>query len=165
MKPLAVLLLTFGLALAATWLWRGQPGWLLAGNVALAVMLVFTGVAHFPYVAGMVQMLPAWLPGRRAWVLGTGVLEVALGLGLLAPATRGLAAGATIIFLVLIFPANVLSAFRHLNYQTGTLDGPGPRYLWAALPLVSGAAASASAIYRLGLVLRAAPGGVAGATL
>lgn len=135
MKPLAVLLFTFALALAATWLWWGQPGWLLAGNVALGVMLVFTGVAHFPYLAGMLQMLPAWLPARRAWVLGTGVVEVVLGLGLLWPTTRPLAAGTTIVFLLLIFPANIIAAFKGLNYQTGTLDGPGPRYLLFRGPL------------------------------
>lgn len=135
MKPLLVLLGTFALALGATWLWQGQPGWALAGNVALGVMLVFTGIAHFPYLKGMMQMLPDWMPARQAWVLGTGVLEVALGLGLLWPATRPPAAWATIVFLLLIFPANVVAAFKHLNYQTGTLNGPGPLYLLFRGPL------------------------------
>ena len=135
MKPLLVLLGAFAMVLGGTWLLAGHPRAALAGNAAMAVMLVFTGVAHVPYATGMVQMLPDWLPARRAWVLGTGVLEVLLGLGLLWPATRVPAAGAIIVFLVLILPANVISARKHLNYQTGTLDGPGPRYLWFRVPL------------------------------
>ncbi len=35
----------------------------------------------------------------------------------------------------MILPANVRSAQRHLNYQTGNYDGPGPRYLWFRVPL------------------------------
>jgi uncharacterized membrane protein len=135
MKPLLVLLVAFGLALAATKLLGGQVNYLLAGNVAMAVMLFFTGVAHIPYVRGMAQMLPAWLPAKNAWVYGTGLLEVAGGVGLLLPALRPLAATCLLVFFVLILPANIISARKHLDYQRGTLTGPGPGYLWFRVPL------------------------------
>lgn len=135
MKPLVVLLTTFCLALAATYLLAGWPDYRLAGNVAMAVMLIFTGIAHVPYVRGMAQMLPAWLPAKNAWVYGTGLLEVAGGVGLLLPALRPLAAGCLLVFFVLIFPANIISASKHLDYQRGTLTGPGLGYLWFRVPL------------------------------
>lgn len=135
MKPLIVLLVTFGLALAATRLLAGQVDYLLAGNVAMAIMLIFTGIAHVPYVRGMAQMLPAWLPAKNAWVYGTGLLEVAGGVGLLLPAVRPLAATCLLVFFVLIFPGNVISARKHLDYQRGTLTGPGLGYLWFRVPL------------------------------
>jgi|GEM_PF-6934486 len=31
---------------------------------------------------------------------------------------------------MLIFPANVISTFHHLDYQRGTRTGPGPAYRW-----------------------------------
>ncbi|RZK62634.1 MAG: hypothetical protein EOO59_02030 [Hymenobacter sp.] len=135
MKPLIVLLAAFCLALAATRLFAGQVDYLLAGNVAMAVMLIFTGIAHVPYVRGMAQMLPAWLPAKHAWIYGTGLLEVAGGVGLLLPAVRPLAATCLLVFFVLIFPGNVISARKHLDYQRGTLTGPGLGYLWFRVPL------------------------------
>ncbi len=135
MKPLLVLLLTFGLALLGTRLLAGHADLVLAGNLAMAVMLIFTGIAHVPYVHGMTQMLPAWLPAKKAWIYGTGLLEVVAGVGLMIPALRPATAVCLLVFFVLIFPGNVISARKHLDYQRGTLTGPGPAYLWFRAPL------------------------------
>ncbi|GGG47610.1 DoxX family protein [Hymenobacter glacieicola] len=135
MKPLFVLLVVFGLLLAGTYFLQGAPNYLLAGNGALAAMLLFTGAAHFAFTQGMMLMLPAFLPAKQAWVYATGVLELAAAVGLLFPSLRGITAGCLLVFFLLILPANILAARRNLNYQTGTLDGPGPRYLWFRVPL------------------------------
>lgn len=135
MKPLIVLLVVFLVALAASYLLSGHANYLLSGNVAMAAMLLFTAIGHFAFVAGMAQMLPAWLPAKNAWVYATGGLELAAAVGLLLPAIRPLAAVCLLVFFVLILPGNIIAARRHLNYQTGSLDGPGPRYLWFRVPL------------------------------
>jgi uncharacterized membrane protein len=135
MKPLLVLAVTFGVALAATYFLGQHPDYRLSGLIAMATMLVFTGVAHFPFRAGMAQMLPAWLPAKNAWVLGTGLLEIAAAVGLLLPALRPLTAGCLLVFFALILPANIRAAQLHLDYQRGTPDGPGLRYLWFRVPL------------------------------
>ena len=135
MKPLLVLLCVFGLLLLATYLLAGGPDYLLAGNGAMAAMLLFTGVGHFAFTNGMAQMLPKFMPARKAWVVATGVLEIAAAIGLMLAATRPLTAWLLIVFFVLILPANILAALRRLNYQTGSFDGPGPRYLWFRVPL------------------------------
>ena len=135
MKPLFVLLAVFGLLLLGTFLWAGSPNYLLAGNGAMAAMLLFTGAGHFALTQGMMQMLPAFLPAKKAWVLATGVLEILAAVGLLIPTFRTETAWLLIAFFVLILPANILAALRRINYQTGTSDGPGPRYLWFRVPL------------------------------
>ena len=135
MKPLFVLLGTFLLTLAATRLLGGTANLVLAGNVALAVMLLFTGAAHFTFTQGMMQMLPSWLPARKAWVYFTGIIELAAAVGLLIPSLRVLVAWPLIAFFILILPANILAALHHVDYQKGTHDGPGPRYLWFRVPL------------------------------
>lgn len=135
MKPLLVLLAAFLLTLAATYILGGRANYLLAGNGAMAAMLLFTAVGHFAFASGMAQMLPAWLPGKRAWVYATGVLELAAAVGLLLPAVRPLAAGSLLVFFAMILPGNIIAARKHLNYQTGQLDGPGLSYLWFRVPL------------------------------
>jgi uncharacterized membrane protein len=135
MKPLFVLLGVFGLLAAGTYFWQGHVNYVLAGNGAMAAMLLFTGIAHFAFTEGMMGMLPAFLPAKMAWVLATGVLEIAAAVGLLIPSLRWNTGWLLIAFFVLILPGNILAARRHLNYQTGTLDGPGLRYLWFRIPL------------------------------
>ncbi|WP_202910416.1 DoxX family protein [Hymenobacter sediminis] len=88
MKPLIVLLAVFGLLAAGTYFVQGTPNYLLAGNGAMAAMLLFTGAAHFAFTQGMMRMLPDWLPAKKAWVYATGVLELAAAVGLLIPGVR-----------------------------------------------------------------------------
>ncbi|HEX8329689.1 MAG TPA: DoxX family protein [Hymenobacter sp.] len=135
MKPLVVLLVAFALIGGGTWLLAGQPNFRWAGNGAMVVMLLFTAVGHFAFTPGMMQMLPEWLPFRRGWVYLTGVLELAAAAGLLWPAARPSTAWALLAFFAAILPANVHAARIGLDYQTGQLTGPGPRYLWFRVPL------------------------------
>ena len=135
MKPLVVLLGVFALLAGGTYVLHGTANYVLAGNGAMAAMLVFTGVAHFAFTKGMMQMLPDFLPAKKAWILATGVIEIAAAAGLLIPALRPLTAWLLMAFFVLILPGNIIAARRHLNYQTGAFDGPGLRYLWFRIPL------------------------------
>lgn len=135
MKPLFVLLAAFGLILGVTYLLKGQAAYSTAGNGAMAAMLLFTGAAHFAFTQGMTQMLPAWLPFRRGWVYGTGVLEMAAAAGLLWPAARPFTAWALLAFFVAVLPANIHAARLQLDYQRGDTTGPGLRYLWVRVPL------------------------------
>jgi uncharacterized membrane protein len=135
MKPLFVLLTAFALILGATYLIDGRANYLLAGNGAMAAMLLFTSLGHFAFAQGMMLMLPEWLPFRRGWVYLTGVLEMGAAAGLLWPAVRPFAAWGLLAFLVAVLPANIHAARTHLDYQRGQPTGPGPRYLWFRVPL------------------------------
>ena len=81
---------------------------------ALAAMFLFTASAHF--VAGtredLVAMVPRAFPNPELLVSLTGVLEVLGAVGLLIPATRGLAGLCLVLLLVALLPANVSAARR-----------------------------------------------------
>jgi uncharacterized membrane protein len=134
MKPLIVLLLVFGISLAVTKL-INDYNIRLSAQIAIAVMMVFTSIGHFIYTRGMAMMLPSFIPFKKEIVYITGVLEIASAAGLLIPATRTITAWLLIIFFIVLTPANINAAIKHLNMEKGTYDGSGPKYLWFRIPL------------------------------
>src|SRR3954447_8264965 len=109
MIPLAVMLVAW----AAAWL-AGSPHALRYG---LAAMFLFTTISHFApgTRADLIRMVPPAFPQPAVLVTLTGVLELAGAAGLLIAPLAPLAAYALIALLVLMFPANVLAARRHLT--------------------------------------------------
>ncbi|MBU2662910.1 DoxX family protein [Actinoplanes bogorensis] len=91
-------------------------GWWPALRVGLALMFVLTGLAHFGLGRreGLIAMVPPSLPNPALLVTVTGVLELAGAAGLLLPATARLAAACLALLMLLMFPANVSAARRHL---------------------------------------------------
>ncbi|MER5377038.1 hypothetical protein [Streptomyces sp. NPDC002553] len=77
----------------------------------LAGLLATAGIAHLAVPRPYDATIPRALPGPpRAWTYGSGVAELALAAGLVAPRTRKAAALATAAFFVGVFPANVKMA-------------------------------------------------------
>jgi len=132
MAPLLTLLVTF--AVARTWLGTRRhthPG-TRAARIALAAMLVLTGVAHFVSTDAMVQMVPPFLPFPVLIVHATGVAELVAAALLLWRIDRpnpwlGWALAA---FFAALLPANIYSAVT----ESG-LGGHGATYLWFRVPL------------------------------
>lgn len=135
MKPLFVLLTTFVVAIGAIKLLYNQYDFPLSARIAMSVMLVFTAIAHFAFAKGMAMMIPDFIPFKSAMVMLTGLIEIAAAIGLLIPGLRVLTGWLLIIFFILILPANIQSAIKHIDYQKGTLDGNGMNYLWFRVPL------------------------------
>ena len=123
---------TFGVVLAVERV-RGRTDGAVAraGKIALAVLFLMTGAAHFVVTEPMAQMVPPPIPAVPA-VLATGVLEILGAIGLLVPRTSKLAAWCLFIFLFAVFPANIYAAVN----STG-LGGhvTGPSYLLTRGPL------------------------------
>lgn len=135
MKPLLVLLVTF---VVATLIIRFSTGAFelgFAGRIAMSVMLVFTALGHFRFAKGMSRMLPRWFPAKRATVFVTGLIELAAAVGLHIASLQQLTGWLLILFFILILPANIYAAVKHLNYETSELTGPGPHYLWFRIPM------------------------------
>jgi uncharacterized membrane protein len=85
--------------------------WPAATRAGLAVMLLFTGTAHFNSMRhDLARMVPPAIPHAMAVIYFTGVCEIAGGIGLLIPATRLAAAIALIVFFVAVLPANIRAA-------------------------------------------------------
>jgi uncharacterized membrane protein len=134
MKPLIVLFIAFGISIVVTAI-TDMYNIRLSAQIAMAVMMVFTSIGHFIYTRGMAMMLPSFIPFKKEIVYITGVLEIASAAGLLIPATRTITAWLLIIFFIVLTPANINAAIKHLNMEKGTYDGSGPRYLWFRMPL------------------------------
>ncbi|MCJ8210511.1 hypothetical protein MUY27_12405 [Mucilaginibacter sp. RS28] len=135
MKPLIVLISVFVLALLVLRIGFGDCNLALAARIAMAAMLVFTAIGHFSFGKGMAMMLPASVPFRTTIVYITGVIEIAAAIGLVIPGFTTLTGWLLIVFFILILPANISAAIRGIDYQKGTSDGPGLRYLWFRVPL------------------------------
>jgi uncharacterized membrane protein len=69
-------------------------------------------------------MMPPYLPAHVALIYLSGLAEMILGLAVLVPATRTLAAWGIIVLLVAIFPANVHIALHDVPVF-GAKDGAG----------------------------------------
>ena len=81
-----------------------------AARILLGTAMVGAGIAHLTTQrAEFTAQVPEWFPvGDDATVLGSGVVEVALGAGLVAlPRHRRLFGGLLAAFFVVVFPGNV----------------------------------------------------------
>lgn len=135
MKPLIVLLAVFVVSLLTTKFVRGNFEFALSGRIAMSVMLLFTAIGHFVFTKGMSMMLPDFIPYKTEVVYLTGIIEIAGAIGLFIPNFRILTAWLLIAFFILILPANIYAALKHIDYQKGTFDGNGLTYLWFRVPL------------------------------
>jgi uncharacterized membrane protein len=96
---------------------------LLGGFMALA------GVSHFTAVDSFAAQVPPWMPFPEAVIYISGVIEIALALGLwFAPKqVRPMVGWALAAFYVVIFPGNIS------QYLTGTpafgLDSDAARFI------------------------------------
>ncbi|MCR6640399.1 MAG: hypothetical protein NVV82_15725 [Sporocytophaga sp.] len=135
MKSLIVLLTVFVISIAAIKLINEVTNIPLAGRIAMAAMLVFTAVGHFAFTKGMSMMLPDFVPFKTETIYLTGLIEIAAAVGLLIPGLRYITGWLLIVFFLLLLPANIYAAFKHVEYQKGTLEGPGLTYLWFRVPL------------------------------
>ncbi len=135
MKPIIVLLCVFAGSLFATKIFRGNYDFALSGRIAMSVMLIFTAIGHFAFPKGMSMMLPSFIFYKIEIVYITGIIEIAAAIGLFIPGLRVLTGWMLIVFFILILPANIYAAIKHIDYQKGTFDGNGLVYLWFRIPL------------------------------
>lgn len=100
----------------------------LAGRVVLAAILVVAGIGHFRSTAEFTAQVPPWLPAPEAIVYVSGVVEILLGLALIALPRRRVIVGWVIAgFFVVIFPGNI-SQFLTQTDAFG-LDSDAARFI------------------------------------
>lgn len=105
--------------------------WQHSACYALAVMFVFTGIAHFNKMKhDLARMVPAILPQPMLLVYFTGILEFMGVAGLLLPRFRSLTGICLILLLIALFPANVNAAMKGT-----TLRGKPATPLWLRAPM------------------------------
>lgn len=135
MKPLFVLLVTFAITVLTLKFIQGEYNFALSARISLSAMLVFTAAAHFVYTKGMTMMMPNFIPFKKQLVYLTGFIEILAAFGLLIPHLKVFTAWALILFFLLILPANINGAIKHIDFQKGNFEGSGLSYLWFRIPL------------------------------
>jgi uncharacterized membrane protein len=127
---LLVSLVLFGglgaLGVGALSTWHEVVAW------ALATMFLFTASSHFVARTreDLIAMVPGVFPKPALLVSLTGVLEGLGAVGLLIPATRGLAGLCLVLLLVALLPANVSAARRGVPMR-----GRAPTPLLVRIPM------------------------------
>jgi uncharacterized membrane protein len=97
-------------------------------RVLLGAAMVAAGVGHFIAHEEFLGQTPSWLPARSLIVWVTGVMEIALGIGLVAlPRYRRQVGWALALFLVAVFPGNIYQAVA--GTDAFGLDTPIARWL------------------------------------
>ena len=135
MKPLLVLLGVFIVALLVLKMLKGSFQFAFAARIAMSAMLLFTAIGHFAFTKGMALMLPDFIPQKELTVYLTGMIEVVAAVGILIPGVRNLTGWLLIAFFILILPANIYAAIKHVDYQKANFNGNGLEYLWFRIPL------------------------------
>ena len=95
-------------------------------------MYVNVGVQHFTDTAWFEPIVPEVLGDPTFWVLITGVMEIAIGVGLILPWTRRYAGLASMVFLVGIYSANFNMWVNNIP-----LDGKTYADFWHVVRLVA----------------------------
>lgn len=133
MAPLIVLIVSFsGFWIVNTYIVKEKFSLSFIGRVALALMLLMTGSAHFFKTDAMVQSMPDMLPYKVGLVYFTGVVELLAAAGLLFDRTAKFTSILLIIFFICILPANIIGSLKHV--ELGGMEN-GPMYLWFRIPL------------------------------
>jgi uncharacterized membrane protein len=97
----------------------------------LAALLAGAGLTHFAAPRFYDAIVPHALPGsRRAWTLGSGVVELVCAAAVLWLSTRRAGALAAFVLFIVVFPANVQMA---LDWRDDPL--PRPLIAFGRLPL------------------------------
>lgn len=91
----------------------------------MSLIYILAGMIHLIRPAVYMKVMPRWLPWHRELIILSGICEIVLGILLLFPAPRPLAAWGIIILLIAVFPANIQMMLNYLNRHHP--------YLWMAI--------------------------------
>lgn len=96
----------------------------------LGLMFAAAGINHFVMPIPYVGIMPPYLPAPLTLVYISGAAELVLGLLVLLPRFRRMAAWGLIVLLIAVFPANWHMALHPESFPTVP-----PMLLWGRLPL------------------------------
>ena len=96
----------------------------------MAIIYILAGLIHFWKPQFYRPMMPPYIPAHNLMIFLSGVAEVILGLGLLWPVTRVLAAWGVIALLIAISPAHIFMLQHKDRFSKIPIWA-----LWLRLPL------------------------------
>lgn len=112
----------------------GRDSGLRAAQLLFALALIPIGLSHIVYVKDTADLVPAWLPYRKAWADLTGAAHIAAGVGVLFSIVPRLAA---------TLEAVMIGIFTLLVWVPAIAAAPTTRLPWTAF-FISGFLAAAA---------------------
>ena len=103
----------------------------LKGRIAFSLAFVFVGVFHVIKPEQLSYMISGLLPQPEFWVILTGFIEILLAVVLLIPRFQRIAGWAIIVYLLMVFPANIHVAIENLPPPGGLPASAW--YVWSRL--------------------------------
>ena len=91
----------------------------------------FAGITHFTHTRFLEYAVPKVLIYRRFIALFSGVLEILIAIGLVYEPTRSMTAVFLMVFLVAIYPANIVQ----INYYSKKYQQPALLFWAIRLPM------------------------------
>jgi uncharacterized membrane protein len=94
----------------------------------MAAFFVVAGANHFISPLFYRELMPPYLPWHLELIYASGIAEMVLGVAVLLPRLRRIAAWGLIALLIAVFPANIHAALHGFRSVPSWI-------LWARLPL------------------------------
>ena len=133
MAPLIILIVCFGITfLIHKFLLTAHLSFSFIGRLSIAMMLIFTGIAHFAKTDLMIEMMPEIVPFKRETVYFTGFIEIMASIGLLTQKFARMTSIMLILFFLAILPANIIGSIKEI--ELGGME-KGVNYLYFRIPL------------------------------
>jgi uncharacterized membrane protein len=133
MAPLIILIFSYLIFFSVNQLFfKNKLSVSFMGRSAMAIMLIFTALAHFNQTEYMVEMLPDFMPYKKGVVYMTGIIEFIAAIGLFIKKTVKITTYLLILFYLLILPANIIGSIKQVDL--GGMDAGAP-YLFFRIPL------------------------------
>ena len=85
--------------------------------VLYGLPFVYVGIMHFVDPELFMVLMPAYFGYPKFWVLLTGVTEIAVGLGIMLPATRRFSARVMIVQLCFLYLANLNMCIHDVEFD------------------------------------------------
>ena len=99
-------------------------------RLLFGLLFVGAGINHFVHAEFYVAIMPDYLPAHDALVFISGIVEIVVGLAVLAPQLRPYSGWAAVATLVAVFPANI-----HMALHPEAFPDIPPAGLWIRLPI------------------------------
>ncbi len=99
-------------------------------RIFYGILFIGSGVSHFVTPDFYESIVPEFLPNPKLLVIVTGIVEILLGLFFAYKRTSRYAGWALIVYLIAMFPVNVLMALHPERFPQFA-----PLGLWLRLPL------------------------------
>jgi uncharacterized membrane protein len=90
---------------------------------------VIVGLKHFQDPEWFTRIVPPVFPYKLALVYASGLFEIILGIFLMIPRMRNIAAKGLIVLLICVYPANI-----YLALTNGAAMDISPSMAWGRLP-------------------------------